>query len=126
MGRSQSPIRTRLRNVQLATPPQPVAGLLGAGLAFTAPLLADEGKKKVFGKTQADRVRQYATTDNVFNHFATYQLVNDLGRKTTLMSTRNFYNAMTPGSSMSEEMMFGKSAYKQITNSELNSDFTVN
>merc|ERR1711971_286721 len=104
----------------------PVAGLLGAGLAFTAPLLADEGKKKVFGKTQADRVRQYATTDNVFDHFATYQLVNDLGRKTTLMSTRNFYNAMTPGSSMSEEMMFGKSAYKQITNSELNSDFTVN
>jgi len=102
------------------------AGLVGAGLAFTAPLLADEGKKKVFGKTQADRVRQYATTDNVFDHFATYQLVNDVGRKTTLMSTRNFYNAMTPGSSLSEEMMFGKSTYKQITNSELNSNLTVN
>ena len=54
-------------------------GLLGAGLAFTAPLLADDGKKKVFGKTQADRVRQYATADNVFDHFATYQLVNDIG-----------------------------------------------
>jgi len=101
-------------------------GLLGAGLAFTAPLLADDGKKKVFGKTQADRVRQYATADNVFDHFATYQLVNDVGRKTTLMSTRNFYNAMTPGSSLSEEMMFGKTAYKQITNSELNSNFIVN
>ena len=47
------------------------------------------------------------------------------GRKTTLMSTRNFYNAMTPGSSLSEEMMFGKSAYKQITTSELNSNFIV-
>merc|ERR1712183_572866 len=101
-------------------------GLLGAGLAFTAPLLADEGKKKVFGKTQADRVRQYATADNVFDHFATYQLVNDVGRKTTLMSTRNFYNAMTPGSSLSEEMMFGKTAYKQVTTSELNSNFIVN
>merc|ERR1712037_657353 len=100
-------------------------GLLGAGLAFTAPLLADDGKKKVFGKTQADGVRQYATADNVFDHFATYQLVNDIGRKTTLMSTRNFYNAMTPGSSLSEEMMFGKSAYKQITTSELNSNFIV-
>ena len=55
-------------------------GLLGAGLAFTAPLLADDGKKKVFGKTQADRVRQYATADNVFDHFATYQLVNDVGK----------------------------------------------
>ena len=41
------------------------------------------------------------------------------------MSTRNFYNAMTPGSSLSEEMMFGKSAYKQITTSELNSNFIV-
>merc|ERR1712183_330808 len=101
-------------------------GLLGAGLAFTAPLLADDGKKKVFGKTQADRVRQYATADNVFDHFATYQLVNEVGRKTTLTSTRNFYNAMTPGSSLSEEMMFGKSAYKQITNPELNSNFIVN
>ena len=57
-----------------------VVGLLGAGLAFTAPLLADDGKKKVFGKTQADRVRQYATADNVFDHFATYQLVNDVGK----------------------------------------------
>ena len=42
------------------------------------------------------------------------------------MSTRNFYNAMTPGSSLSDEMMFGKSAYKQITTSELNSNFIVN
>ena len=41
------------------------------------------------------------------------------------MSTRNFYNAMTPGSSLSEEMMFGKSAYKQITTKELNSNFIV-
>merc|ERR1712038_2112091 len=29
-------------------------GLLGAGLAFTAPLLADEGKKKMFGKNLPD------------------------------------------------------------------------
>ena len=57
-----------------------VVGLLGAGLAFTAPLLADDGQKKVFGKSQADRVRQYATADNVFDHFATYQLVNDVGK----------------------------------------------
>ena len=63
------------------------AGLLGAGLAFTAPLLADDGKKKVFGKTQADRVRQYATADNVFDHFATYQLVNDVGEPFSQISS---------------------------------------
>ena len=42
------------------------------------------------------------------------------------MSTRNFYNAMTPGSRISDEMMFGKSAYKQIAPSELNSKYVRN
>merc|ERR1719205_523362 len=32
---------------------------------------------------------------------------------------------MTPGSKISDEMMFGKSAYKQISNSELNSNYVV-
>ena len=66
-------------------------GLLGAGLAFTAPLLADE-KKKMFGKNLPDRVRQYATADNVFDHFATYQLVNDIGglTKCDLAETTNY------------------------------------
>ena len=54
---------------------------LGLGLVgFSAPLLANEKKEKtVFGKTKADRVRQYATADNVFDHFASYQVVSDTG-----------------------------------------------
>ena len=40
-----------------------------------------------------------------------------------MMSTRNFYNAMTPGSHLGEEVMFGKSAYKQIAPTELNSKY---
>ena len=40
-----------------------------------------------------------------------------------MMSTRNFYNAMTPGSHLGEEVMFGKSAYKQIAPAELNSKY---
>ena len=58
-----------------------VAAGLGLGLVgFTAPLLADEKKDKtMFGKTKADRVRQYATADNVFDHFASYQVVSDTG-----------------------------------------------
>ena len=43
-----------------------------------------------------------------------------------MMSTRNFYNAMTPGSHLGEEVMFGKSAYKQIAPSELNSKYVRN
>ena len=43
-----------------------------------------------------------------------------------MMSTRNFYNAMTPGSSLSDDMMIGKSAYTQIETSEVNSKFVKN
>jgi hypothetical protein len=39
------------------------------------------------------------------------------------MSTRNFYNAMTPGSHLGAELMVGKSAYKQIAETELNSKY---
>jgi Ca2+-binding EF-hand superfamily protein len=39
------------------------------------------------------------------------------------MSTRNFYNAMTPGSHIGAEVMLGKSAYKEIADSELNSKY---
>merc|ERR1719308_750553 len=85
-------------------------GLLGAGLAFSAQaLLAEEVKtRKVMeekrekkGKSQEDRIRQHATADSVFEYFANYKVISESGKKTTMMSTRNFYNAMTPGSSFS-------------------------
>merc|ERR1712083_232892 len=107
-------------------------GLLGAGLAFSAPLLAEEmkmrkvekeEKKEKKGKSQEDRIRQHATADSVFEYFANYKVISESGKKTTMMSTRNFYNAMTPGSSLSGDMNVGKSAYKQIETSEINSKF---
>ena len=56
-----------------------VAAGLGLGLVgFTAPLLADEKKDK---KNKADRVRQFATADNVFDHFASFQVVSDTGEE---------------------------------------------
>ena len=66
-------------------------GLLGAGLVglVSSSLLSAEEKKTVeekkkssklmFGKTAEDRIRQYATADNVFDHFASYQLVSETG-----------------------------------------------
>jgi len=110
-------------------------GLLGAGLAFSAPLLAEEmkmrkvekeEKKEKKGKSQEDRIRQHATADSVFEYFANYKVISESGKKTTMMSTRNFYNAMTPGSSLSGDMNVGKSAYKQIETSEINSKFVRN
>ena len=93
---------------------------------------------------QEDRIRQHATADNVFEYFATYKVISESGleafsinylhkkvdvdflspgKKTTMMSARNFYNAMTPGSSLTADMMVGKSAYKQIQAEEINSKF---
>jgi len=104
-------------------------GVVGAGLGLaTSPLIKAQEDKKIqdkmiFGKSQCDRIRQYATAENVFDHFASYQLVSSSGKKTNLMSTRNFYNAMTPGSHLGEEVMLGRSAHKQIAENELNSHY---
>ena len=55
---------------------------LGLGLVgfSSLPLLADEKKDKV-DKNKADRVRQFATADNVFHHFASFQVVSDTGEE---------------------------------------------
>ena len=83
-------------------------GLLGAGLVglVSSSLLSAEEKKTVeekkkssklmFGKTAEDRIRQYATADNVFDHFACYQLVSETGveytdLKAEQMSFNNFF-----------------------------------
>jgi len=43
-----------------------------------------------------NRVRQFQTPDNIFNYFASLQLVSKLGRKTTMMSPLDFYSSITP------------------------------
>jgi len=102
-------------------------GVIGAGLVFVAPLAAEEkNEKKIRGRTQHDRIRQFATADNVYDHFAGYQLVAESGKKTNLMSTRHFYNAMTPGSNLGGDLALGKSAYQQIELSEIDSAYIKN
>ena len=72
-------------------------GLLGAGLVGLASssLLSAEEKKKssklVFGKTPEDRIRQYATADNVFDHFASYQLISETGTEFTNQKLLQYY-----------------------------------
>ena len=68
--------------------------------------------------------------NQVLRHFALTVFIKKVdvdflspGKKTTMMSARNFYNAMTPGSSLTADMMVGKSAYKQIQAEEINSKF---
>ena len=79
-------------------------GLLGAGLvglASSSVLSAEEKKKMVdekkkssklvFGKTPEDRIRQYATADNVFDHFASYQLISETGTEFTNQKLLQYY-----------------------------------
>merc|ERR1719348_293126 len=80
----------------------------GAGLgllaSMAAPLILAEAEKDKKAVTQKhDRIRQYITADKIFEYFSEYQIVSENGRKTTLMSARNFYNAMTPGTSVMQE-----------------------
>jgi len=102
----------------------------GAGLgllaSMAAPLIMAEAEKDRKAVSQKhDRIRQYSTADKIFEYFSEYQIVSESGRKTTLMSARNFYNAMTPGTSVMQEFGLDKSSYKQVEESELNSAFMV-
>ena len=64
------------------------------------------------------------TSKQVCTYMGLFVKALQIGKRTTMMSTRNFYNAMTPGSSLTSDMMIGKSAYKQIQDSEINSRST--
>ena len=80
-----------------------------------------------------DKIRQFHPIDSLFDYFSSYQLVDGkgkcgrnkecsvfiiqhfTGKKTTLMSGRNFYNAMTPGSSIGHAFGRGKGSYMQVS-----------
>jgi len=64
-----------------------------------------------------NRVRQYNTTDMVFNYFASLQLVNQSGMKTTMMSPMDFFSAITPDCSIHKAA--GSGVYEEISQEKL-------
>ena len=70
-----------------------------------------------------DKIRQFHPIDSLFDYFSSFQLVDSKGKKTTLMSGRNFYNAMTPGSSIGHAFGRGKGSYMAITEEDVNADW---
>merc|ERR1712001_338138 len=107
------------------------AGAAGAGLLLAAvgvKLSAEERikaveKGAVLDIEKEDKIRQFHPIDSLFDYFSSYQLVDGKGKKTTLMSGRNFYNAMTPGSSIGHAFGRGKGSYMQIAEDDLNADW---
>merc|ERR1712038_1604788 len=100
------------------------AGAAGAGsclLGLVGVKLTAEGN--VLDIEKEDKIRQFHPIDSLFDYFSSYQLVDGKGKKTTLMSGRNFYNAMTPGSSIGHAFGRGKGSYMQIAEDDLNADW---
>jgi len=64
-----------------------------------------------------NRVRQYQTPDNVFNYFASLQLINKFGKITTMMSPMDFYSAITPDCVLHPGA--GSGMYEQIKEANL-------
>ena len=97
-------------------------------------------KGNVLDIEKEDKIRQYHPIDSLFDYFSSYQLVDNKGcrlvsfheknnlkyfsgKKTTLMSGRNLYNAMTPGSSIGHAFGKGKGSYMTITEEDLDAEW---
>jgi len=80
-------------------------------------------KGTVLDIEKEDKIRQYHPIDSLFDYFSSYQLIDNKGKKTTLMSGRNFYNAMTPGSSIGHAFGKGKGSYMIITEEDLEAEW---
>ena len=70
-----------------------------------------------------DKIRQFHPIDSLFDYFSSFQLMDSQGKKTTLMSGRNFYNAMTPGSSIGHAFGKGKGSYLSISEEDMNAEW---
>jgi len=110
------------------------AGAIGAAagsclLAAVGVKLSAEERIKAVEKgavldiEKEDKIRQYHPIDSLFDYFSSYQLIDNKGKKTTLMSGRNFYNAMTPGSSIGHAFGKGKGSYMIITEEDLEAEW---
>lgn len=103
----------------------------GAAVGAGSCLLAAVGLKTVNAEgnvldiEKEDKIRQFHPIDSLFDYFSSYQLVDGKGKKTTLMSGRNFYNAMTPGSSIGQAFGKGKGSYMTIGEDDINSEWMI-
>lgn len=68
-------------------------------------------------KSFDNRIRQYNTPDMVFNYFASLQLVDKTGTKTTMMSPMDFFSAITPDCSIHPGA--GSGVYEEISQQKL-------
>jgi len=101
------------------------AGLTALALDNTVlrkDLLAETGDEKDIDLTQEiidkeNRIRQFSRIETIFDYFATYEIAKKKGRKEVLMSVKDFYNAVTPGSSLTHGV--GRGVYTILEKDDL-------
>ena len=85
-------------------------------------ILAEENQDKKVSDKEAN-FRRTQTLDKIFDYFATYRYINKKGKNVNLMSIKDFYNAITPGSSITHGTgLISEADYSKVTDSDIHSD----
>ena len=93
---------------------------LGKRILKRNTLEAEEGKSLT---EKEANFRRTHTLDKIFDYFATYRYVNKRGKNVNLMSIKDFYNAVTPGSTITHGTgLKSESDYSIVTVDDLESD----
>ena len=93
---------------------------LGIRIVKRNKLEAEEGKSLA---EKESNFRRAHNLDKIFDYFATYLYVNKRGKNVNLMSIKDFYNAVTPGSTITHGTgLKSESDYSIVTVDDLQSD----
>lgn len=68
---------------------------------------------------QENRIRQFSKPERIFDYFASFVVTNKKGKNVTLMSVSDFYNAVTPGSTLTHGT--GRGVYTVLQEDDLTS-----
>jgi len=93
---------SRWRTTAVAGAAGAAAAALAAGLYHERYALNAESGDKAENEVleKESRIRQFGTLVQIFEYFASYQHLDVKGKKTILMSVKDFYNSITPGSTL--------------------------
>jgi len=85
-------------------------------------LKAEESSEKKTREKES-RIRRTQTLDRIFDYFSTYRYINKRGKNVNLMSTKDFYNSVTPGSSLTHGTgLISEADYTKVTDADIHSD----
>ena len=83
---------------------------------------AEENQGKKLTEKEAN-FRRTQTLDKIFDYFATYRYINKKGKNVNLMSIKDFYNAVTPGSTITHGTGLKSEAdYSIVNDDDIESD----